>query len=249
MRPDESVLPLFLYYFFCLEDTKQFVRNIAVYKNGQKLGLTQEELAFYDALTKPEHIQDFYQRELDHLKDLEHECAQLLGQANLTLKEYEKKRGLDYSSYEKLVKEAQTWYNDLENGIHETTEFLELFLRNLLLGEQNPLHNRTLHISGAFKEPEKANIGDTKANFEAEKANIKKTFNPKTAAHVLQLLETFRFEKVFGRSDVQRELGLKPTRSSELLHEMAENGITVPVSGFGKGKYRFRSVLQAAEKL
>ena len=32
-----------------------------LYKNGQKLGLTQEELAFYDALTKPEHIQDFYQ--------------------------------------------------------------------------------------------------------------------------------------------------------------------------------------------
>ena len=30
VRPDESVLPLFLYYFFCLEDTKQFVRNIAV---------------------------------------------------------------------------------------------------------------------------------------------------------------------------------------------------------------------------
>ena len=30
VRPDESVLPLYLYYFFCLEDTKQFVRNIAV---------------------------------------------------------------------------------------------------------------------------------------------------------------------------------------------------------------------------
>ena len=32
-----------------------------LYKNGEKLGLSQEELAFYDALTKPEHIQDFYQ--------------------------------------------------------------------------------------------------------------------------------------------------------------------------------------------
>ena len=45
-------------------------------------------------------------------------------------------------------------YNDLKNGIHETTEFLELFLRNLLLNEHHPLHNRTLHISGAFKERE-----------------------------------------------------------------------------------------------
>lgn len=35
-------------------------------------------------------------------------------------------------------------YNDLKNGIHETTEFLELFLRNLLLNENHSLHNRTL---------------------------------------------------------------------------------------------------------
>ena len=36
-------------------------------------------------------------------------------------------------------------YNDIKNGIHETTEFLEIFLRNLLLNENHPLHNRTLH--------------------------------------------------------------------------------------------------------
>lgn len=32
-----------------------------LYRNGERLGLTQEELAFYDALTKPENIKDFYQ--------------------------------------------------------------------------------------------------------------------------------------------------------------------------------------------
>lgn len=138
-------------------------------------------------------------------------------------------------------------YNDLKNGIHETTEFLEMFLKNLLLGEQNPLHNRTLHISGAFKNPEKANIGDTKANIEVEKSNIEKAFNPKTAAHVVHLLETFGFETVFGRSDVQKELGLKPTRCSELIHEMAESGIILQVSGYGKGKYRFRQKYEEKE--
>ena len=34
-----------------------------LYKNGEKLGLSQEELAFYDALTKPEHIKDLYKNE------------------------------------------------------------------------------------------------------------------------------------------------------------------------------------------
>ncbi len=37
-------------------------------------------------------------------------------------------------------------YNDLKNGIHATTEYLDVFLRNLLLNEKNPLHNRTLMI-------------------------------------------------------------------------------------------------------
>ena len=45
-------------------------------------------------------------------------------------------------------------YSDLKNGIYETTEYLELFLRNLLLNESHPLRNRTLHISGAFKGAE-----------------------------------------------------------------------------------------------
>lgn len=55
-------------------------------------------------------------------------------------------------------------YNDLKNGIHETTEFLELFLRNLLLNENYPLRNRTLHICGTFRVLENVNIEDQKEN-------------------------------------------------------------------------------------
>ena len=63
-------------------------------------------------------------------------------------------------------------YNDLNNGIHEITEYLELFLRNLLLNENNELHNRSMHISGQFSNIKKANIGDKKANIETQKADI-----------------------------------------------------------------------------
>ena len=42
--------------------------------------------------------------------------------------------------------EENTYYIDLKNGIYETTEYLELFLRNLLLDEKNELHNRSMHI-------------------------------------------------------------------------------------------------------
>ena len=37
-------------------------------------------------------------------------------------------------------------YNNLQAGVRETTVYLELFLRNLLLGESNELKNRCLHI-------------------------------------------------------------------------------------------------------
>ncbi len=38
-------------------------------------------------------------------------------------------------------------YTNLQKGIHQTTEFLELFLRNLLLDENHELLNRSMHIS------------------------------------------------------------------------------------------------------
>lgn len=37
-------------------------------------------------------------------------------------------------------------YTNLPKDIHKTTEYLEVFLRNLLLNEKNELYNRNLHI-------------------------------------------------------------------------------------------------------
>mgnify|MGYP000065455029 FL=1 len=132
-------------------------------------------------------------------------------------------------------------YNDLKNGIHETTEYLELFLRNLLLNENNPLHNRTLHISGTFKEIEKPDIDALKPDIDALKPDIENSFRPKTASHILKLREAFSGQTIFGRSDVMLVIDIKASRASDLLKEMAEHGIIEPVSGHGKGKYRFRN--------
>lgn len=132
-------------------------------------------------------------------------------------------------------------YNDLKNGVHETTEFLELFLRNFLLNESNPLHNRTLHISGIFKEAGKPDIETEKPDIEALKPDIEKSFQPKTASHILKLREAFPCQTIFGRSDVMKVIDIKTSRASDLLKEMAEHRIIEPVSGHGKGKYRFRN--------
>ena len=83
------------------QDREYQSRVYALVAQVQKCSQFQAEVLESEELRK---------RELDHLKSLEQECAQLLGQANLTLKEYEKKTGLDYAGYEKLVAEAQVWY-------------------------------------------------------------------------------------------------------------------------------------------
>lgn len=83
------------------QDREYQSRVYALVAQVQKCSQFQAEILESEELRK---------RELDHLKSLEQECAQLLGQANLTLKEYEKKTGLDYAGYEKLVAEAQIWY-------------------------------------------------------------------------------------------------------------------------------------------
>lgn len=130
-------------------------------------------------------------------------------------------------------------YNDLKNGIHETTEFLEAFLRNLLLNEHHPLHNRTLHISGTFTEAEKPDIGRSKADIDALKPDIEKLFQPRTASHILKLCKAFPGQAIFGRADAMRVIDLKPSRTSELLKEMLERGVIEPAPGHGKGKYKF----------
>lgn len=49
-------------------------------------------------------------RELIRLDNLEHECTELLGQANLMLNEYSQRNNLKYGDYEKSVYDANSWF-------------------------------------------------------------------------------------------------------------------------------------------
>lgn len=78
-----------------------------------------------------------------------------------------------------------------------------------------------------------------KPDIEALKPDIEKSFQPKTASHILKLREAFPGQTVFGRADVMKVIDIKSSRASDLLKEMAEHRIIESVSGHGKGKYRF----------
>ena len=64
-------------------------------------------------------------------------------------------------------------------------------------------------------------------------------WSAKTASQVARLREAFRHQTIFGRSGVMGAIGIKSSRASTLLREMVERGTIEPVSGHGKGRYRF----------
>lgn len=144
-------------------------------------------------------------------------------------------------------------YTNLQKDIHETTEYLEAFLRNLLLNEKNELHNRNLHISGRLNE-EKVDIEYTKVDIENGKVDIQvqkvdiesvlsergRNFSVKTNVHIHKLFEKFGFDEVFGRSAVMELLDLKGSGASKLLSNLVQADIIESVSGYGKGKYKFK---------
>ena len=130
-------------------------------------------------------------------------------------------------------------YTNLRKGIHETTEYLEAFLRNLLLNEKNELHNRNLHISGLLNE-EKVDIQTPKVDIGSVLSEKGSGFSVKTTVHIHRLFEKFGFDEVFGRSAVMELLGLKSSGASKLLSNLMQADIIGPVSGYGKGKYKFK---------
>ena len=144
-------------------------------------------------------------------------------------------------------------YTNLQKGIHETTEYLEAFLRNLLLNEKNELHNRNLHISGLLNEEKvdiedaKVDIGDAKVDIQDRKVDMESVlsekgsdFSVKTTVHIHRLFEKFGFDEVFGRSAVMELLELKGSGASKLLSNLVQADIIEPVSGHGKGRYKFK---------
>ena len=148
-------------------------------------------------------------------------------------------------------------YNNFKIGVHETTEYLELFLRNLLLNEKNELHNRVMHISGKFVIPQKVNVEHEKANIEMQKANdenIKANIreqlgkmlpdlSDKTMEHILRIYEAYGTEELFGRKDIMMLTGLKATRASGVIKLLTSAEVIEAVKGHGKGKYCFTKEL------
>lgn len=57
-------------------------------------------------------------------------------------------------------------YNDLQNGVHATTKFLEMFFSNLILGSEYELKNRYMHVDYADDHFQSVNPKVPKSQFD-----------------------------------------------------------------------------------
>ena len=133
-------------------------------------------------------------------------------------------------------------YTNIQKGVHEDRSFLEIFLKNLLMGENNELKNRFMHI--AWKE---TTHSDEKQHIERhfqKKTDLlsildEQKVTTKTKTNMVKLYESFGIEKIFGRRDVVEILGITEKPATTLLGKMYSLNLTEKITGAGKGKYRF----------
>ena len=96
---------------------------------------------------------------------------------------------------------------------------------------------RQQNIRGMFGE---ADIEKQKADIRNRLLSYSDMISEKTINHALKLFLKCGKKEYFGRTKVEDITGLKSTRGSELLKLLVDSEVIVPVTGCGKGKYKFK---------
>ena len=160
--------------------TAEEIANL--YKNGQELGLSQEELAFYDALTKPEHIKDFYKNVLR--RAICEIPTNSMNKTFATLKNYI--RPDDYMNSVKAFFVMQDTYkefpdNDKFEGAFECRDIYNMRARNYILSRLENFENKAPIIIENYTiehiMPQNKNLSsEWKADLGAEWQEIQKKY-------------------------------------------------------------------------
>ena len=114
-----------------IEEMLKLAKQIAAaHKDGEKLGLTADELAFYDALTKPQAIKDFYEN--DELIAITKELADTL-RKNKTIdwQKRESARAKMRMHIKKLLKKHRYPPEGMEDAVQTVLTQCELWTDNM----------------------------------------------------------------------------------------------------------------------
>lgn len=121
-------------------------------------------------------------------------------------------------------------YQNLPAGVERTTEYLELFFRNLLMGEKNELKNRYLHIrwkemssgvaEGQMEESTQKDIWSTQKSTQKTDAGSQKKVD--SSQKILEMMA----DNAFVTTDaIAKELGISRRAVAKHTAKLKEKGI------------------------
>lgn len=125
---------------------------------------------------------------------------------------YMERRGSGFRKIKTDYHNAINFVPKLESGFSSTPTSFFVILYNL---------NYCVPVKGV----ENMSAEKEKVTFEAEKAAI--------------LFNEYMFETIFGRADIMKKFNMASSSAGKMLNKLKDSGIIEPVSGYGKGKYRF----------
>lgn len=126
-----------------IEELLNLAKQIAAaQKEGEQLGLTADELAFYDALTKPQAIKDFYENE--ELIAITKELAETL-RKNKTIdwQKRESARAKMRMLIKKLLKKHKYPPEGMEDAVQTVMTQCELWTDNNDMGDEKVINFRS----------------------------------------------------------------------------------------------------------
>ena len=105
---------------------------IEMREEAKNLGFTEEELAFYDALTKPQAVKDFYENKNEDLVNLTKELTDMLRKSRtVDWKRKESARAKMRLMVKKLLKKYKYPPDDCNEAIDTVIEQCELWVDNI----------------------------------------------------------------------------------------------------------------------
>ena len=153
-------------------------------------------------------------------------------------------RSIGFQNIDNTLFEQHSWffrnalvranYKNARLGVNNSPQYLERFFRNLLLGEQMPLHNRDLHISNMDVQSAKAEQVPNKHRTSSEQVQYKfGTSNPISTGNQLYTedentirlvmsigLEKLSIKEIMGKIELKH----RPTFMENYLNPAIENG-------------------------
>ena len=130
-------------------------------------------------------------------------------------------------------------YSNLQEGVTETTVFLERFFRNMLLGETTPLRNREMHLDWKPETDVQSAKGSShSANESAQSANPAPPLPPKCKNCTLEeiaVLRVIQQKPAATQKYIAAEIGKSERTVKSITVRLTEQGILIRKNGKRNG--------------